>query len=298
MHVCFAFWMTSLSRRRAIAVAGGVAAMVAGCAPRARGDDDGAMRFTYGPHPSQYAELTLPAGAAPAPVVVVIHGGTGGRATVPSSAVRWPPTWWAAASRRSTSNTAGWATEVGGRRRGRTSRRRSTPSRAADRTGPRPRCRAWTFGWRATGGVAGRSPRRCGLARGRCASGGCAGPRARFGGRARRRCRRRLPRRLARARRRRRMRRRRPWPCCRWGCRRCACTAPPTPWCRSTSPRALSPRRRRRVTSTTLHTFDGDHFDPITVGTPAWDLCVDGPARADRPLTYIRPSPGDWLGRA
>ncbi|WP_082570061.1 S9 family peptidase [Mycobacterium sp. Root135] len=67
--------MTSLSRRRAIAAAGGVAAMVAGCAPRARGDDDGAMRFTYGPHPSQYAELTLPAGAAPAPVVVVIHGG-------------------------------------------------------------------------------------------------------------------------------------------------------------------------------------------------------------------------------
>ena len=26
----------------------------------------------------------------------------------------------------------------------------------------------------------------------------------------------------------------------------------------------------------TLHTFDGDHFDPITVGTPAWDLCVAG----------------------
>lgn len=75
MCVCFAVWMTSLSRRQAIAVAGGVAAMVAGCAPRARGDDDGAMRFTYGPHPSQYAELTLPAGAAPAPVVVVIHGG-------------------------------------------------------------------------------------------------------------------------------------------------------------------------------------------------------------------------------
>lgn len=27
---------------------------------------------------------------------------------------------------------------------------------------------------------------------------------------------------------------------------------------------------------TELQTFDGDHFDPITVGTPAWDLCVDG----------------------
>jgi acetyl esterase/lipase len=24
-----------------------------------------------------------------------------------------------------------------------------------------------------------------------------------------------------------------------------------------------------------LRTFDGDHTDPITVGTPAWDLCVD-----------------------
>lgn len=64
-----------MSRRRAIAVASGVAAMVAGCAPRARGDDDGPTRFAYGPHPSQYAELSLPAGSAPAPVVVVIHGG-------------------------------------------------------------------------------------------------------------------------------------------------------------------------------------------------------------------------------
>ena len=24
-----------------------------------------------------------------------------------------------------------------------------------------------------------------------------------------------------------------------------------------------------------LRTFDGDHFDPITVGTPTWDMCVD-----------------------
>jgi predicted esterase len=24
-----------------------------------------------------------------------------------------------------------------------------------------------------------------------------------------------------------------------------------------------------------LRTFDGDHFDPITVGTAAWDVCVD-----------------------
>ena len=52
--------------------------MVAGCssgAPRAAGDDDGHVRYAYGEHPSQYAELTLPAGSAPAPVVVVIHGG-------------------------------------------------------------------------------------------------------------------------------------------------------------------------------------------------------------------------------
>ncbi len=25
-----------------------------------------------------------------------------------------------------------------------------------------------------------------------------------------------------------------------------------------------------------LRTFDGDHFDPITVGTTAWGICVDG----------------------
>ncbi|MGY1771140.1 alpha/beta hydrolase family protein [Blastococcus sp. SYSU D00813] len=29
----------------------------------------------YGPHPDQFLELTLPAGAAPAPVAVVLHGG-------------------------------------------------------------------------------------------------------------------------------------------------------------------------------------------------------------------------------
>jgi acetyl esterase/lipase len=66
------------SRRTALGIVTGVAAMVAGCAsgaPPALGDDDGAMRFSYGTHPSQYAELTLPAGSAPAPVVVVIHGG-------------------------------------------------------------------------------------------------------------------------------------------------------------------------------------------------------------------------------
>lgn len=57
---------------------GGLAAVLAGCstgARPARGDDDGPMRYAYGSHPSQYAELTLPEGAAPAPVVVIIHGG-------------------------------------------------------------------------------------------------------------------------------------------------------------------------------------------------------------------------------
>jgi acetyl esterase/lipase len=34
-----------------------------------------AMRYTYGDDPSQYAEISLPEGSAPAPVVVVIHGG-------------------------------------------------------------------------------------------------------------------------------------------------------------------------------------------------------------------------------
>ena len=32
-------------------------------------------RLSYGAHPSQYAELTLPDGPRPAPVVVVVHGG-------------------------------------------------------------------------------------------------------------------------------------------------------------------------------------------------------------------------------
>jgi acetyl esterase/lipase len=66
------------SRRTALGLVGGLAALVAGCssgAPRARGDDDGPMRYTYGPQPSQYAELSVPSGPVPAPVVVIIHGG-------------------------------------------------------------------------------------------------------------------------------------------------------------------------------------------------------------------------------
>src|ERR1700712_707113 len=67
-----------LSRRSALAVLGGAAATVAmGCdanVPSARGQGD-AIRYQYGQASSQFAELSLPAGAAPAPVVVVIHGG-------------------------------------------------------------------------------------------------------------------------------------------------------------------------------------------------------------------------------
>jgi len=33
------------------------------------------QRYTYGSHPSQYVELTVPAGVGPFPVVVVVHGG-------------------------------------------------------------------------------------------------------------------------------------------------------------------------------------------------------------------------------
>lgn len=33
------------------------------------------QRYTYGDHPSQYAELTVPAGSGPVPVVVIVHGG-------------------------------------------------------------------------------------------------------------------------------------------------------------------------------------------------------------------------------
>jgi acetyl esterase/lipase len=35
---------------------------------------------------------------------------------------------------------------------------------------------------------------------------------------------------------------------------------------------------KRAGDSSDLRTFDGDHFDPITVGTPAWDMCADAVA--------------------
>lgn len=76
-------------RRTVLALA--PAAVLAACAPGGRregGDlpdadptgsprDDGAVPqvYRYGGHPSQYAELTLPPGSGPVPVVVVVHGG-------------------------------------------------------------------------------------------------------------------------------------------------------------------------------------------------------------------------------
>lgn len=68
-----------LGRRSAIGAIGGLAAAVVGCAgtrkrPAGGGDDD-PPRYGYGPHPSQFVEISLPDGDAPVPVVVVVHGG-------------------------------------------------------------------------------------------------------------------------------------------------------------------------------------------------------------------------------
>ena len=68
----------ALSRRRALGLFGGAAAaVVTGCnvgVPAARGEGD-AIQYRYGQDPSQFAEISLPAASAPAPVVVIIHGG-------------------------------------------------------------------------------------------------------------------------------------------------------------------------------------------------------------------------------
>lgn len=69
--------MVPLTRRHALAVLGGLAGVAAGCAtatPPARGED-GSVRYSYGDDAAQYAELTLPDGVPSAPVVVVVHGG-------------------------------------------------------------------------------------------------------------------------------------------------------------------------------------------------------------------------------
>jgi acetyl esterase/lipase len=68
-------------RRAAIAALGGCAAAslvgltVLTHSEADDGDNRPVMRYTYGAGPSQFAELSLPAGSAPAPVVVIVHGG-------------------------------------------------------------------------------------------------------------------------------------------------------------------------------------------------------------------------------
>jgi acetyl esterase/lipase len=67
------------SRRTVLQAMTGLVAMT-GCtrlaaAPRAMADQSAPTRYAYGDHPSQYAELSVPAGTAKVPVVVIIHGG-------------------------------------------------------------------------------------------------------------------------------------------------------------------------------------------------------------------------------
>lgn len=61
----------------------GAGSIVTGCSTDRRaatsaapaGEGPMPVRYTYGDHPSQFAELTLPPGTSPVPVVVVVHGG-------------------------------------------------------------------------------------------------------------------------------------------------------------------------------------------------------------------------------
>jgi acetyl esterase/lipase len=74
-----------LTRRRVLALGGATAAgLISACSsapsdpdPDPDRDQEGDVprTYRYGESPSQYAELSLPAGADPVPVVVVVHGG-------------------------------------------------------------------------------------------------------------------------------------------------------------------------------------------------------------------------------
>ena len=74
----------TFTRRRllgAAALGAGLAA-VPGCSgggahptPEPGAEDDGVPTLRYGNHPAQHAELSLPSGTGPVPVVVVVHGG-------------------------------------------------------------------------------------------------------------------------------------------------------------------------------------------------------------------------------
>ena len=70
--------VTPSCNRRSALLAGGAAvvALMAGCR-RASADEPSAAgnRYRYGALPSQYADITLPQGSGPAPVVVIVHGG-------------------------------------------------------------------------------------------------------------------------------------------------------------------------------------------------------------------------------
>jgi acetyl esterase/lipase len=70
------------NRRAALGVVAGFAGSLLvssslGDAAASRADDDAAVagRYRYGPHPSQYVEVSLPPGSDAAPVVVIVHGG-------------------------------------------------------------------------------------------------------------------------------------------------------------------------------------------------------------------------------
>ena len=52
-----------------------VALTAVGCRGGSAADPTDAERIAYGPAPSQFAELWLPAGSGPAPVVAMVHGG-------------------------------------------------------------------------------------------------------------------------------------------------------------------------------------------------------------------------------
>jgi acetyl esterase/lipase len=66
------------TRRAALGVVAGAAGSLLGGAPGTSRADDGSAvvgRYRYGQHPSQYAEVSLPPGGEAAPVVVIVHGG-------------------------------------------------------------------------------------------------------------------------------------------------------------------------------------------------------------------------------
>ncbi|GAB7066679.1 prolyl oligopeptidase family serine peptidase [Mycobacterium hodleri] len=267
--------MTFLSRRRMIA-ATGVAAMAAGCSPRARGDDDDPMRFTYGPHPSQYAELSLPAGSAPAPVVVVVHGGY------------WRSSYGAELGRPLAADLVGRgfaALNVEYRRMGDGGgwpRTGQDVAAAVDALAERPTGldlgRVVALGHSAGGQLAGWLAARRGgtvplvgavlqagvldLVRGSADGLGGGAVDAYLGG---------SPARLPEA----------------YAAASPVALVPlgvPTVCVHGTADTLVPLDQSEGFVAaasaagdaSTLHTVDGDHFDPITVGTPAWDLCVDG----------------------